>query len=73
MSLTKFNLFFSNLPPNLSNEEIHAFFSRYGEIQNLLVNRNLKGDNSDFGYVCFKTQDGASKARFEGPHATIKG
>ena len=52
------NLFVKNIPTNYTDDQLNAIFKEFGEITSCKV----KGNNSDVGFVMYKTHDQAQAA-----------
>ncbi|CAK5270905.1 unnamed protein product [Mycena citricolor] len=55
-------LFIGNIPWQLTDAELHSMFSQHGEVASARVIMNADGSSRGFGYVVFKTQEGATNA-----------
>jgi len=81
--MPKTNLFFKNIPQDAPDEEVESFFARFGEIASLKIMKPLKKQdqilqtdtilNLGFGFVSYKTQEAASKAKVEGVNNLFRG
>ena len=56
------NLFVKSLPEGTSNEQLAALFSKFGEIESAVVQKDDEGNLKDYGYVCFKNHEHAEAA-----------
>lgn len=72
-SQSRFNLYIKNFPPHTPEQELIDFFSKFGEVQNVKLMKNAQGENLGYGFVCFKTQDGAYKAKIDGHNLLFNG
>lgn len=68
-------LFVSNLPQGLTNSELMAYFSQYGQISNAYIIKDPDTKNNrSYGYIIFKHQiDFDAFFSREGPHILRKG
>ncbi|KAI1699830.1 RNA recognition motif domain-containing protein [Ditylenchus destructor] len=63
-------LFVGKLSPNTTNESLHAFYSRFGQLANCYVKFDHQtGQQRGFGYVEFRSQEGLDAALAEQPHS----
>lgn len=59
----KTNLYIKNFPSSYDQETIRNVFSQYGEIVSIgVMNHKFQGNDSAFGFVCFKLETEAQKA-----------
>jgi polyadenylate-binding protein len=56
------NLFVKNLPKDYDEDKLRELFAGFGEIDSIAIPKDEQGNNKDFGYVCFKSNDDAEKA-----------
>lgn len=59
------NLFVKNLPKGTDDNALRTMFSKFGEIESVLVQKDETGNYKDYGYVCFKEPEHAEKAMQE--------
>lgn len=79
-TMSRFNLYFKNIPQGTTDEELRQFFSQFGEIKSLKqMHRKLdsgptpdntaapvaEGEPLGFGFVSFSTIESATRARLE--------
>lgn len=80
-SMLKHNLFFKDFPQDCTDEELRAHFERFAEVNNIKVIRNnsigitsaVGSANGGYGFVSFKTPEGAQKAKVEASNFLFKG
>jgi polyadenylate-binding protein len=56
------NLYVKNLLPGTSEEELNKMFSEFGLIESVHIAKDEGDQAKDYGFVCFKNPDDASKA-----------
>lgn len=62
LSKRKCNLYVKNIPANCTEEQLKQLFQDYGEIENMKINKNEKGE-SIYALVCFKKPEDTLKAQ----------
>lgn len=86
-SMLKLNLFFKDFPEDATDEELRAHFERFSEVNNIKVVRNQQQPanagsataaapgygSGGYGFVSFKTAEGAQKAKIEASNFMLKG
>ena len=53
------NLYIRGFDENVTEQELNDFFSNYGQIETLSISKDAYGVSKKFGFVCFKTEEGA--------------
>jgi RNA recognition motif-containing protein len=61
------NLYFKNIPDNMTNDQVNEMFAPFGSIKSLVV---LKGDIGKYGFVCY--MDPTGKDNTYGPNCVNK-
>jgi len=56
------NLFVKNLDDSIGDDELREAFAEFGTISSAKVMKNNDGTSRGFGFVCFSTQEEASRA-----------
>merc|ERR1712166_649827 len=56
------NLFVKNLDDNVDDEKLREAFTPFGTISSAKVMSDEKGTSKGFGFVCFDSQEEATKA-----------
>lgn len=56
------NLYVKNLDDSITDDQLREAFTEYGTITSAKVMRDEKSANKGFGFVCFTSQDEATKA-----------
>lgn len=56
------NVYVKNIDPEVSDQEFHDLFAKYGEITSSSVSRDDSGKNRGFGFVNFSTHEAAAAA-----------
>mmetsp|Transcript_21503 Transcript_21503/g.56050 ORF Transcript_21503/g.56050 Transcript_21503/m.56050 type:complete len:661 (-) Transcript_21503:121-2103(-) len=56
------NLYVKNLEDSVTDEQIRTRFAEFGQITSAKVMKDEKGTSRGFGFVCFSSQDEATKA-----------
>lgn len=56
------NLYVKNLPENATEETLQELFAKFGNITSCRIMKDEHGNSKKFGFVCFETQEQASKA-----------
>eukprot|EP01098_Paradermamoeba_levis_P007027 TRINITY_DN2923_c0_g2_i1.p1 TRINITY_DN2923_c0_g2~~TRINITY_DN2923_c0_g2_i1.p1 ORF type:complete len:584 (+),score=182.62 TRINITY_DN2923_c0_g2_i1:155-1906(+) len=59
------NLYIKNLDDDIDDEKLKAEFAPYGSITSCKIMRDEKGHSKGFGFVCFSSQDEATRALTE--------
>ena len=56
------NLYVRGFTENLTDDDLTALFSKFGELGSVKVMRNEDGSSKKFGFVCYKEAEDAQKA-----------
>jgi polyadenylate-binding protein len=56
------NLYVKNLPDHVTSEKLYELFKKFGDISSAVVMTTPQKQSKGFGFVCFKTEEGARKA-----------
>jgi len=59
------NLYIKNLDDDIDDEKLKGEFTSYGSITSCKIMRDEKGHSKGFGFVCFSSQDEATRALTE--------
>jgi len=65
------NLYVKNFPPTTTKEQLDEHFKRFGEIESIRI--FPKEVEALYAFVCFKSPEGASKAKAELHQQTFMG
>ncbi|GFU22333.1 polyadenylate-binding protein 3 [Nephila pilipes] len=66
------NLHVKNLRKDIKEDELKRLFQNFGSIISVKVATDEKGQSKGFGFVCFKKDEDAAKAREQMDHFTYK-
>jgi len=55
------NLYFKNIPADYSDAQVKEIFAPFGTIKSLVLMKNDKVENSQYGFVCFDDEKGVNK------------
>jgi polyadenylate-binding protein len=55
------NLYFKNIPTDHSQDQVREMFAPFGTIKSLVIYKNEKVENSQYGFVCFDDKEGVNK------------
>lgn len=66
-------LFVGNLSYETNNEDLKKFFSKYGDVTDVVVMKTSFGKSKGFGYVEFKTNESAQTALTEANNQDLMG
>eukprot|EP00736_Rhodelphis_marinus_P013513 Rmarinus@m.24564 len=67
------NLYIKNLDDTIDDDELRKLFSEYGAITSAKVMTDESGHSRGFGFVCFTTQEEATRAITEMNNRMVKG
>jgi len=55
------NLYFKNIPTDHTQDQVREMFAPFGTIKSLVIYKNEKVENSQYGFVCFDDKEGVNK------------
>lgn len=62
LSKRKCNLYVKNIPINCTEEVLRSLFDQHGEVENMKINKNEKGE-SIYALVCYKKPEDTLRAQ----------